>query len=432
MIWRGPIAFVLGLFTLAGLSGCGDSSDIDSSALQELLNQQEEALIVLESGTLEGPFVIQHAVTLRGADDGSTILSAPEAAVLLVEGNPAKIRLENLTIDSEHVGLLAEFDGDLELENVTFQSAHGVGAYIHDVANLTMNSTTFKGGVTADQLTAKQETYNASEFAVIGLYVDDVANAQLTSVNVSGYAGMPVIFHRSAVIWTNGIVTDNAGMSVVVETSEATFENVTVQNSLQSTVEGSIEPIGVTIADTATLTSTNLTIQSMGGHGLLQDHAQSSHSGLRVTGAKYAGVWVQDSVPDSGSALSLTGESSISENQGSGLVFLESTGLSLTSTSLLSSVPLETPLQMDNLMPVSDGLHLQAASGDISLTDVTVEGHERVGVAERAGVADVCPGHLGVLACGGTQLGGVSDQCERLPPRKGAVCRKEMQASRAC
>ena len=193
--------------------------------------------------------MIQHAVTLRGAEDGSTILTADEAAVLLVDGNPSKIRPENLTIVSEHVGLLAEYEGDLELENITFQSAHGVGAYIHNVANLTINQTTFKGGVTLEQLTTKQETYNALEFAVIGLYVDDVANAQLSSVNVSGYAGMPVIFHRSTLSWVDGLVMGNAGLSVVIETSNATLENVTVENSMQSSVDGSFEPVGIGIAD---------------------------------------------------------------------------------------------------------------------------------------------------------------------------------------
>ena len=145
------IALIFGILSAFGLMACGESSEIDASALQELLGQQEESVITLESGILEGPFVIQHAVTLRGAEDGSTILTADEAAVLLVDGNPSKIRLENLTIVSEHVGLLAEYEGDLELENITFQSAHGVGAYIHNVANLTIHQTTFKGGVTLEQ-----------------------------------------------------------------------------------------------------------------------------------------------------------------------------------------------------------------------------------------------------------------------------------------
>ena len=137
-----------------------------------------------------------------------------------------------------------------------------------------------------------------------------------------------------------------------------------------------------------------MTVQNLGGHGILQDHAQSSHTGLSVSNAKYSGIWVQDSVSESGPALTLRGTSRVSGNQGSGLVFLESTGLSVSDTTLAGSIPLETSLQMDATMDVSDGLHLQAATGEISLDNLRVEGNERVGILLCGGTDQVIPDNI--------------------------------------
>ena len=369
--------------------GCG-GSELDSDGLREALLDHGQALVQLDEGSLEGNFVVERSVTLRGSQTGTTKLLSSSGAVIRIENEMADVTLEDLEIDSSHVAILGHGVARLTLRNTTIRTQSGVGAYLRSVGELIIEDGVFEGTLASDMLEGGSEVLPARDFPVVGLYLDQVGRADLRRIDIHGYAGMPVIFHQSSVSWVDGSLTGNAGANIVIEESHVNLASVQVVGSVQGTSETDIEPIGLVVSDGAKLTASDLMVRDLGGFGLLQHHGQSSHSDLLISGAKYAGVWVQASAPvGEGSSLAVSGQSVLENNAGSGLVFLDSKGLDLRNVVIRDSVPLSTFLQMDQTREVSDGIHLQAATGAVDLSGVTLAGHNRVAVLLCGGMEHV-------------------------------------------
>ena len=277
-MYRGRWLYVLGCIGLAGCSSAEDLVVSDSNELMNALADPEQDTIEIAVGAFEGTFEVNRAVTLKGDSDGGTILRSSAGAVLLIGETAGTVVLQNITIESSHTGLLAQEAEGLELLDITFSTETGVGAYIHDAQSVRLERVNFAGGLSEAALGLSSDSFAASDFPVVGLYLDGVSSADLRSVNVSGYAGLASVFHGSQVSWSGGSVQENAGTNILVESGTVNLNGVRVASSKQSELENAVEPVGIVVADSGTLNSTDLVVSSIGGHGLLQDHSQSTHS----------------------------------------------------------------------------------------------------------------------------------------------------------
>ena len=403
---------VLCAFALAA-SACSGSDDApcDREAAQAALDGAGPgSTVTLGACEVPGPLRVPAGVRLAGTE-GTVVVADPEsAAVILTPGVPAT-GLASLTVRATgRVGVIATGAGDVVVDDVTIVTARGIGAGFSRLGSLEVSTLTVAGPVTEATASSPEylrviaaapppgecpagascectpgETHDDGRVCdsvgrwarvgpAYGLYLDGVADAVLTDVDVSGLAELAVVLRQSNVRWTSGSVGDNLGVGVRQIGGASTIEGVSVETTLQG-VRGT-PAYAFAATDGATVDATGLSLIDNERYGLLILDGGGTLVDLVAERNADAAVWCGgcDGFAMRGTATMLA------DNGFAGVVVAGSSGVRIEDAVVLGTQTAERPVGDFGVRRVGDGLHLLASVTDVTVERVALSNNGRAGL----------------------------------------------------
>ncbi|HJL18917.1 MAG TPA: right-handed parallel beta-helix repeat-containing protein [Sandaracinaceae bacterium LLY-WYZ-13_1] len=422
---------------LALSTACG-ADPCDADAVRAALAAAAPGDVV-EVGAcrLTGSFVVPAGVTLEGRGEASVLEGGGLAgSPVQLEGGTEPARLSSVRVETRGpAGVSIRGGGSAVLEDVAVFATRGIGLGIDGVAT-TLTRVRVEGPVTEanagdarwirvagaplpgspgcprascecepGDVDVDGETERvcnadgrwATWTATYGIYATG-AELSLTDVEVAGLAAAGVVVaDGSSLDWRGGGIRDVIGVGLLVLGGDAAVEDATIER----VVEGlrGVPSYGVIATEGANLDTRRVRLSNGARYGLLQLDATGTHDALTVEGHGDAGVWVGDS-----DAFTLRGASVLADNGFAGIVVADSQHVSVEGARISGTRRVRRSVGMAGDLEVGDGVHLSGSHDDVRLTDVVLEGNERVGLLADLGAgaaADVTFDRVEVRASGG-------------------------------
>jgi len=371
-----------------------------SEELTEALAEARSGEVVRLTGArYEGSFRVTAGVVVVGdgavlatAVGGGTHIGNGRLCVLCLSSAAASTptRVKGLAIESAGLGIAAEGDGVVVIEDVRVDASRGVGAVL-GASEVRLSDVDLNGPIdTEEELAAIGAEIDPAATAVAGVVMSG-ARWRMERVAVRRFAGFGVVLHNSEGTWEEGEVVGNVGTSVLVEGGEAVVRQVAVRDGRQGGEAGyALEASGVVVSAAGRLVSEGLTVEDVNGIGLLQDNARSEHTDLVVSRNRFAGIWVQgDADAAHATALQVRGAGSrVAANLGLGVYFRDASGLVLDGVTIADTGARPQPDEVLGFVDVADGLQLAGASGQVELADAALMGNGRAGIVLDGAASD--------------------------------------------
>jgi len=370
-------------------AGCQETPEpapvTDAEALTAALEAAELGDVVrLGVCHVAGNFVVPDGVTLVGAGAGQSVIDSDERAAVMVIGDIGMPRVADLSIVSGGAaGLVVMGEGSggsAEIEGVTIEATLGVGLAAEALAELTLNDVTISGPVTPTNVNrlpiidgVDLETA-ATMTATHGLVLNEVEAAELTDVEVSGFASLGALLIESGTTWRGGGAAGNLLTGLGAVGGEATFEDVALTGTLQgmraTPASNAVFVGGVTVE------STGLTIADSAGYGLLHNGITAHHVDLVAEDNADTALWAQG-CPElelSGTGTRMTG------NAFAGVVAVDSTDVTIQGAQIDGTRLAPRMFEEGGTVNAGDGVQLVDPVGTVNVEDVSFTGNERVGL----------------------------------------------------
>lgn len=383
---RGLSLVASALLSWGALAACGPDDEpsglCDAAALQQALSQAGPGdVVTVGVCRVEGRFDVPAGVTLSGAGVGQSVIVGPagDTAVAVDAGEDASI-VRDLSVESADVGVRVDEAGSAVVERVEITASRGMALGADGVASLALRSVVLRGPLTREAAALLSSEPLPEDTATIGLALLDVASAELTDVEVSGFAGWGVLATDSTTTWTGGRVAQNLGAGIQVQGGSATLDAVEVLDTLQG---GLLRPsMGVVANGGAVVDTTGLALRDNDNFGLLIAGASGTHTDLLAQDGGDAAVWLQQATD-----VTLAG-AEILDNRFGGVVALESSDLELADVRVERTTLLTSVSGVQGRIEVGDGVQLVASTENIRLSRATLAGNERVGLFVDLGAGD--------------------------------------------
>ncbi|MBW1807564.1 MAG: right-handed parallel beta-helix repeat-containing protein [Deltaproteobacteria bacterium] len=405
------VLFSLGLFSLPACgSGGGELVCADTSCLNGALRDAKSGVTVkLEAGTYEGNFELSAGVSLSGAGEVTILSFSGDGPVLTVSAGAAQTTISNLTIEKSTCpyqenpnevagsgggGILIEGDGEVWLSDLKVQVSCGIGIKVKGIAGLTGKNLTLIGNVTSTDEPGILTKPNRTKYAVAGLSLNAVGQADLEAIDANGFAGCGVLFHGTPGTLDGGELHDLVGSGVHASGSVM----VTLKNLHIHDIWGGATPFGYGIAATnlVHLLTEDVILENNKVAGILMDHSTGEHINATVSGNGARGIWLQSCTPTQqtpdGRAVIVRGnKTKLINNNGVAFGVFQSTGISLadadvSGTQKISMIAYQESTRVD----IGDGIEV-IGSDDLEFSDLTVNNNQRAGIIidAREGVSEV-------------------------------------------
>jgi parallel beta helix pectate lyase-like protein len=418
--------FCLGLFCLPACGSGGGLVCADTSCLNGALSEAKSGETVkLEAGTYEGNFELGAGVSLEGAGTATILKFSGDGPVLSVSAGAAPTTISNLTIEKSGCpyyenpeavdgsgggGISIEGSGEVFLHDLNVQVSCGIGIRVKGAAKLTGKNLTLAGNVTSADEPGILTKPNRTKYAVAGLSLDTVGQADLETVDANGFAGCGVLFHDTPGTLDGGELHDLVGSGV--HASGAVM--VTLKNLHIHDVWGGATPFGYGIAATnlVHLLTEDVVLENNKVAGILMDHSTGEHINAIVKDNGARGIWLQScsataQTPD-GRAVKVHGnKTQLTNNKGVAFGVFQSTGIDLadadvSGTQKISMIAYQESTRVD----IGDGIEV-IGSNDLVFSDLTVNNNQRAGIIidAREGVSEVQVTFTNVTIDGGGERG---------------------------
>lgn len=319
---------------------------------------------------VEGSFDVPAGVTLFGQGIGvSTLVGLTDDAVVDVTAGETATVVRDLSIESLTTGVRVREEGDARVERVDVDAIRGVGLSAHDVTGLAVTDVVLHGPVTRENAGDVPQPPEPRLTATTGIVLLD-AVAQLTSVDVRGFAAWGATLFYSETTWTGGHVAPNLGVGLWVNGGRATLEDVEIRETMQG---ASIVPSLTLLAMCdATVSSTRLSLQDNDGPGMLVIGASGHHADLVVRDGDDAGIILQGAAD-----FELAGAEIVGNVLG-GVLSRASTDVTLRDVRV-EHTRLGSIVTGAGVTEMGDGIQL-SASTNVRLERVVLVDNERVGL----------------------------------------------------
>lgn len=259
------------------LAGCGEPCD--AGELAALLESAASGEVV-EAGACryEGSFDIKPGVTLEGRGRGETFFVAPGdvAAINLLAGAGVAGLRDATVLAAGTVGVLGRGDGEASLERVDILSGGTLGAGFEGLRALTLSEVAIRGEAAAS----------------FGLVAIEIADAQLSALEVRGFGAFGTTILGGASVWNGGASLESTGVNSIYSGGVHDLNDVEICDASRS--PQTLVAYGVVFAANATITASNLSICRSAGPGMIIDRARASLDALQVFGNDQLGIAIQD------------------------------------------------------------------------------------------------------------------------------------------
>ncbi len=447
--WSSPVVLAFGLW------GCGEpTASCDLASTQAALDSAAAGdTVTVGACRLEGRLVIPSGVTLAGAGPDLTTLVAsdPARAAVRLRGGDGTVdtTLRGIAIEGEYaVGVYAD-EGDVLVEDVSIEARVGVGLVFHGAREVTVRRVSARGPVPAGGGDRPESVFSrvapsvpagivpldpsecaggpaptctpgaeqdaacelcggsvaqfcdgcgrwTSVLATQGLALDTVAAATLEDVSVRGFSEVGVVLRDSSVTWTRGDADENLGLGLWMSGGSSDLTGVSLSRTAQPLrVTGTYSAyVTASLAGAPSFISSALVLDASAGFGLAQVEGTAHHDGLRASGNVNGAVWL-GRLDD----LELT-DAVIRDNGFVGLAIVNPASATLSGVRIRETRMRSTFVRFGETAMLGDGIQLFGSLDAVSLTDVSLEANERVGLsvdlADATADLDICRGGAGL------------------------------------
>lgn len=374
MCWRTTV-WAVALVTAAATAACGEDERTglcEAGALEAALADADPGdTVQLGACRIEGHFEVPAGVTLAGRGTQDTILVGPDGEVALdVAAGAGLTVVRALGVESTRVGVRLHEAGAARVEDVTVTAARGVALGADGVLSLQVDGVRLRGPMTPDLARRTTSPPTSDDTATFGMALVEVGDAQLTDVELTGFAAWAFLGIDTETTWTGGRVATNLGVGIQVQGGSATLDGVEIVETLQGSL---VAPsMAFVAAAGAVADTTGLAIRDGDNFGLVVASASGTHSDLVVQDGGDAAVWLQ-----SVDGVSLAG-AEILDNAFAGVIALESTGVELADVDIERTAILTSVGGIQGHLDVGDGIQLVGT--DAQVMRATLVGNERVGL----------------------------------------------------
>jgi hypothetical protein len=390
-------AFTVVALALAACSDNGDKICTDADCLKGALqNASAGSTVRVGAGTIEGNFAVPAGVALEGAGAGSTVLkSAGAGPVLEVTADGSGTAIRDLSVEGGSTGgIYVGGDGALTLSGLNVSVTGGFCVRVREIGSLTAENLDLSGNVVWDVQSTIQAKPSGDRWALAGLAVIKVGQADLKNIDATGFASCGVLLHRTPAVWDGGEMHEMVGSGVHVDGQAL----VTLKNVSSHDIWGGATPFGygLVASNGAEVNGEGVIARDNHVAGMLFDHATGEHTDVVVTGNNSRGVWIQYcGQAGSGPSVVFSGtENNLDGNDGVAFGVYYSAGVSLSNghvsgTQGANHIPygLET-----GMVQIGDAVEI-TYSDELTFKNLALDNNIRAGVVVDGRDGDGNPGH---------------------------------------
>jgi hypothetical protein len=401
-MYRGVLTAFFAVLGLWAFASCGsDENDnggacSDEACLHEQLSEASPGdTVELKAGTFEGSFSLPAGVTLKGAGSGSTtlkflgegpVLEAPTAG-----GGTTKI--QGLTIEAGAGGGISS-EGScsggtdaLELKDLSIASTGGVGLQVWEACSVKADNVDFTGNVDSENKNGIPVDPDKTRYAVVGMALVKVGQADLTQVTATGFAAYGVVLYETTTVWDGGEVQELVGTGIQADGGSAdagevvvTLRNLTVHHVWKGATPYGF---GVVASNGVHLVTENVTIENNDTAGLMMDNATGDHKDSKIRSNKNRGVWLQHcNLPRAGETQTVIihGQNTdLDENHGVAVGIYKSKNVSISDGHINNTHKTIMPTESGGDTQIGDAIEI-FESDQLTFTDLTLDNNERAGI----------------------------------------------------
>jgi hypothetical protein len=415
-------AATIGVFVCV-FCACGDDAICDPSAAAAALSAASSGeTVTLGACTIAGPLRVPAGVRLVGQGTTTIITaSAGGAAVVLMPGTTPSA-IADLQIDATgSVGVVAKGAGSVLLERLKVRGVRGVGIGIEDTTARLVGVTlegpvvdpmdpkwiivlpapasagTCPSGSTCECVPGATDGTRSCN--AVGQWAEVTATtgivfvraiADLTNVEVGGFAGFGVVADNTALGWHTGRVYDVLGVGVHVSGGSAELVDVTI-SATQEGLRGLPSYALVARAD-AELDTMRLGLLDNTRFGAVHIGARATHTDLLAERNSDTAVWVGDST-----LFSLAGTATrLADNGFAAIVVHNSNGVELSDARIEATRETTRPFGTFGSVRLGDGVHLIGSVEGVALRNLALTDNARAGIVVALGAGGLGPTFAGV------------------------------------
>jgi len=374
----GALCAALALSTL----GCTKEGICDAGELQEALNNALRGdTVKVGVCHVSGSFTVPDGVTLSGQGRELTILShTGEGPVVELTPGSREPVLRDLAIENHTIaGVLARGTGHARILRVDVRAHKGIGIGGEGLDSMIMEDVSLIGSVTAETAEAIPLEPSPSKLATHGIALVNVELADLTNVQINGFARMGSLFLDGRTEWRYGGSSENVGVGLLVHDGSALLEDLELCGGFRSLALH--PPHAAMFLEGAAIETHRLDVCECEGVGLFHDSSGGTHTDLTARDNDDAAVWVQNTEAQ---ALEILGVGTRFVNNGlAGIVLKDAGDVRVEGADFEAMTKVTVVRENDGDLErfdVADGIQIVNPLGDTRLRDVRLAFNKRVGL----------------------------------------------------
>lgn len=363
---------------------CGDAACLWQALDEFTARDGGTTTIRLEPGSFEGTFEIPGGVTLVGAGPSSELAWTGEGPAVVVPGSAGETVLRDLGIRAgAGGGILAgpkqgAAPGGLTLQGVTVDVTGRIGVAARNMACFRAEDLELVGNVTEQDEGGIGQDASKERWAISGLAIWNVGQADLTDIDVHGFALSGVEINASTAMWDGGELRALVGSAVHVSGgAEATVQNLLIHDIWDGQTRYGY---GLVASEAAHLVTGGVTIHDNEQAGILVHEATGEFDGLDVRGNQGRGVWIQHCHGDGTVRAVTVRNATLADNLGVAFGVFQSRDILLEDGRLDSTRKQPMRLYIDQgTEDIGDGIEV-VASTELTFKRLTLDSNARAGV----------------------------------------------------
>jgi hypothetical protein len=338
-------------------------------------------IVTIGTCRVVGSFTVPAGVNLVGQGPDKSILfgEGDEQPVLLVMPGAQATRVADLLVQSDTLaGVLLIGEGQAVLERIGVEARRGIGIGAEDLDSVRLSDITLTGPIPLDEddLYTVPPIPSPQDISTHGLVLAHVADAVLTDVEVTRFAGMGVLLVNGSTVWQGHSSSGNLGTGVMVHAGFARLQDLVLCRALQGPLL--VPPYAAVFVAGAQVETENLEVCESERVGLFHDSADATHLNLRAHNNMDAAVWVQNAAAHRFEV----GGAELTDNGFASLLLMDVGDIVVHDGSIDSTVEVQRFAQgvETGNVTAGDGLHLVRPLGPVVLRDLLFSFNERIGM----------------------------------------------------
>ncbi len=329
-----------------------------------------------ENALLTESLTIQSGSHMKGSPETHIIpLPGKPALIIYTEPNSETI-VENFSIEtSSTAAVIITGNGSVFLKNINILFSSGYGIIAENLESLQMENVTINGPAYTPE-NVPLGKLNPKEFPITAIAVKNISELSFKEIKISSTLYFAFIIEQSKGTLSDIHIADCLKIGGNIQNSEIAIYDSEIEKIQRGF--SFFEPYGLLVSN-STLTTKNLQIHDIEGHGLVQIQTLSTHENLSVFKNNETGVWIDNHGKVFSEKSLILKNSEIYDNHGSGLIIRNSDNILIDEVTVSNTFKLPSIVE-NKKVEFADGIQLIESYKNIQLSRIDLGDNKRVGL----------------------------------------------------